>query len=90
MVQGADEEGSDVEPVIGLTWKLIAKTCGVDEVTKLHRSARLASAREVEEEPKSDNEEEAINEEDIDFEYDHDDVVVTTALEQERKEDNDS
>jgi hypothetical protein len=74
----------------GLTWKLIAETCGADEVTKLRRSARLASAREVEEEPKSDSEEEAINEEDIDFESDHDDVVVTTALEQEGEEDNDS
>ena len=39
MVDGAekDEEGSDVEPVTGLTWKLIAETCGAEEVTKLRR-----------------------------------------------------
>ena len=30
MVQGADEEDEDVEPVTGLTWKLIVETCGVD------------------------------------------------------------
>ncbi len=86
--QGADEEGSDVEPVTGLTWKLIADTCGAEEVTKLRRSARLAHAREVEEEPLSESEEEAINEEDIEFESDQDEVV-TTGYEQEGEGDND-
>ena len=88
MVQGADEEGSDVEPVTGLTWRLIADTCGAEEVTKLRRSARLAHAREVEEEPISESEGEEMNEEDIDFESDQDDVV-TTGYEQEGEEDND-
>ncbi|XP_025828707.1 uncharacterized protein LOC112903695 [Panicum hallii] len=88
MAQGADEEGSDVDPVIGLTWRLIAETCGPDEVTKLRRSARLAMEREIEEEPLSETDGEPINEEDIDFESDQD-VVITTGYELEGEEDND-
>ncbi|XP_025791855.1 uncharacterized protein LOC112873038 [Panicum hallii] len=88
MVQGADEEGTDVEPVTGLTWKLIADTCGAEEVTKLRKSARLAHAKEVEEEPKSDSDEQPINEEDIEFESDQDNVV-TTGYQQEGEEDSD-
>jgi len=45
-------------------------------------------AREVEEEPISESEGEEMNEEDIDFESDQDDVV-TTGYEQEGEEDND-
>jgi hypothetical protein len=88
MAQGADEEGSDVDPVTGLTWRLIAETCGPDEVTKLHRSVRLAMEREIEEEPLSETDGEPINEEDIDFESDQD-VVITTGYELEGEEDND-
>jgi hypothetical protein len=88
MAQGADEEGSDVDPVTGLTWRLIAETCGLDEVTKLRRSARLAMEREIEEEPLSETNGEPINEEDIDFESDQD-VVITTGYELEGEEDND-
>ncbi|ONM28905.1 hypothetical protein ZEAMMB73_Zm00001d039466 [Zea mays] len=91
MVDGAekDEEGSDVEPVTGLTWKLIAETCGAEEVTKLRRSARLTVQREVEDTPLSETEsEEAPQEEDVDFESDQDDVI-TAGYELDAEEDND-
>jgi hypothetical protein len=92
MVDGAekDEEGSDVEPVTGLTWKLIAETCGAEEVTKLRRSARLTVEREVEDTPLSEteSEEEAPQEEDVDFESDQDDVI-TAGYELDAEEDND-
>jgi len=38
---GEEDENSDVDPVMGLTWQLIAETCGAEEVTRLRRSARL-------------------------------------------------
>ncbi|KAK3147263.1 hypothetical protein QOZ80_3BG0280240 [Eleusine coracana subsp. coracana] len=34
IVDGAEEDATDVEPTSGLTWKLIAETCGADEVTR--------------------------------------------------------
>jgi len=40
MVDGRYDE-LDVEPVSGLTWKLIEEACGAEEATKLRRSARL-------------------------------------------------
>ena len=40
MVDGGYDE-LDVEPVSGLTWKLIEEACGAEEATKLRRSARL-------------------------------------------------
>ncbi|KAF0935075.1 hypothetical protein E2562_030008 [Oryza meyeriana var. granulata] len=86
MVHGADDESSDVEPVTGLTWKIIAETCGDDEVTQLRRSARLAQSREIEEDVYSESEEEAIDDEDIEFESDQDEVV-TTGYDQEGEED---
>ncbi|KAF0894876.1 hypothetical protein E2562_004884 [Oryza meyeriana var. granulata] len=86
MVQGTDDESSDVEPVTGLTWKIIAETCGADEVTQLRRSARLAQSREIEEDVYSESEEEAIDDEDIEFESDQDEVV-TTGYDQEGEED---
>ncbi|KAF0889330.1 hypothetical protein E2562_023633 [Oryza meyeriana var. granulata] len=86
MVQGADDESSDVEPVTGLTWKIIAETCGDDEVTQLRRSARLAQSREIEEDVYSESEEEAIDDEDIEFESNQDEVV-TTGYDQEGEED---
>ncbi|KAF0933135.1 hypothetical protein E2562_014125 [Oryza meyeriana var. granulata] len=86
MVQGADDESSDVEPLTGLTWKIIAETCGEDEVTQLRRSARLAQSREIEEDIYSESEEEAIDDEDIEFESDQDEVV-TTGYDQEGEED---
>ncbi|ONM32387.1 hypothetical protein ZEAMMB73_Zm00001d041090 [Zea mays] len=94
MVDGAekDEEGSDVEPVTGLTWKLIAETCGAEEVTKLRRSARLTVEREVEDTPLSEteSEEEAPQEEDVDFESDQDDVITAGYdYELDAEEDND-
>ncbi|KAF0909489.1 hypothetical protein E2562_036636 [Oryza meyeriana var. granulata] len=86
MVQGADDESFDVEPVTGLTWKIIAETCGDDEVTQLRRSARLAQSREIEEDVYSESEEEAIDDEDIEFESNQDEVV-TTGYDQEGEED---
>jgi hypothetical protein len=90
MVQGADEEDSDVEPVTGLTWKLIAETCGAEEVTKLRRSSRLAHAREIEEEPLSETDKEEINEEEIEFESDQDEVMATNGYGQEGEEEGDN
>jgi hypothetical protein len=89
MVQGADEEDPEVEPVTGLTWKLIAETCGAEEVTKLRRSSRLAHTRDVEEVPFSESEKEETNEEEIEFESDHDEVMPTTNYQQEGEGDND-
>ncbi|KAJ1256169.1 hypothetical protein BS78_K075300 [Paspalum vaginatum] len=78
IVEGGDEETSVVDAVTGLTWKQIVDACGPEEVTKLRRSARLAQPREIEEEQlPSENEEEPINEEEIDFESDQDEVVTT-------------
>ena len=89
MVQGANEEDPEVEPVTGLTWKLIAETCGAEEVTKLRRSSRLAHTRDVEEVPFSESEKEETNEEEIEFESDHDEVMPTTNYQQEGEGDND-
>ncbi|KAK3119406.1 hypothetical protein QOZ80_9BG0719220 [Eleusine coracana subsp. coracana] len=83
MVEGGEdeEEGTDVEPVTGLTWKLIAETCGADEVTRLYRSARLNQTREIEDDVHSEpEEEENIDDEEIEFESDQDDVVTTGTL----------
>ncbi|GJN36551.1 hypothetical protein PR202_gb25424 [Eleusine coracana subsp. coracana] len=79
MVEGGEdeEEGTDVEPVTGLTWKLIAETCGADEVTRLRRSERLNQTREIEDDVHSEpEEEENIDDEEIEFESDQDDVVI--------------
>ncbi|KAJ1287784.1 hypothetical protein BS78_02G037200 [Paspalum vaginatum] len=57
---------------------IVEDACGPEEVTKLRRSARLAQPREIEEEQlPSENEEEPINEKEIDFESDQDEVVTT-------------
>ncbi|KAJ1259807.1 hypothetical protein BS78_10G184300 [Paspalum vaginatum] len=78
IVEGGDEETSDVDALTGLTWQQIVDACGPEEVTKLRRSARLAQPREIEEEQlPSENEEEPINEKEIDFESDQDEVVTT-------------
>ena len=78
-----DEESADVEPVTGLTWKLIADTCGPEEVTILRRSARLNQAREIEDDVYSEPEEEVqMDEEEIEFESNPEDVV-TSGYEQE-------
>jgi len=45
MVDGGDDDNSDVDAVTGLTWQQIVDTCGPKEVTKLCRSARLAQPR---------------------------------------------
>jgi hypothetical protein len=67
-----------VDPVTGLTWQLIAETCGAEEVTLLRRSARLNQPREIEEDIYSEPEPEDdhIDEEEIEFESDQEDVVT--------------
>jgi hypothetical protein len=87
MVEGEEDDDTDVEPVTGLTWKLIAETCGAEEVTKLRRSARLNQVREVEDDAHSEPEEDQIDEE-IDFESDQEDVI-TTGFEEEEQWQND-
>ena len=78
IVEGGDEESSNVNIVTGLTWQQIADACGPEEVTKLRKSARLAQPRDIEEEQlPSENEEELINEEEIEFESDQDEVITT-------------
>lgn len=79
IVEGGDEESSDVNNVTGLTWQQIADACGPEEVTKLWKSARLAQPRDIEEEqlPSENEEEELINEEEIEFESDQDEVITT-------------
>ncbi|XP_066382642.1 uncharacterized protein [Miscanthus floridulus] len=72
LVEGGDKE--DGEPVSGLTWKLIEEACGV-ECGKLRRSARLAQMRDVSEDEFESKKEEPINEDEIDFESDQEDVV---------------
>jgi len=73
LVEGGDEE--DGEPLSGLTWKLIEEACGIEECGKLHRSARLAQMRDVSEDEFESEKEEPINEDEIDFESDQEDVV---------------
>ncbi|PWZ36966.1 hypothetical protein Zm00014a_016081 [Zea mays] len=79
IVEGGDEESSNVNIVTGLTWQQIADAWGPKEVTKLRKSARLAQPRDIEEEqlPSKNEEEEPINEEEIEFESDQDEVITT-------------
>lgn len=87
LIEGGDEE--DIEPVTGLTWKLIEEACGADEVTKLRRSARLSQERDIDEEVfESDAVEEPINEEEIEFESDQEEVVPIMEYEGEGENDN--
>ncbi|TVU33230.1 hypothetical protein EJB05_25020, partial [Eragrostis curvula] len=84
IAEGAeDEEISDVDSVTGLTWQLIAETCGVNEVTKLRRSARLNQPREIEDDIYSEPEDDPLGEEEIEFESDQEDVVTTGYEEEE-------
>jgi len=88
IVEGDDEEGSNIEPVIGLTWKLIAETCGAEEVNKLRRSARLNQTRDIEDDvPDEPDEEEQMDEEEIEFESDQENVVMTCYVEEEVEDD---
>jgi hypothetical protein len=86
LVEGGDEE--DAEPVCGLTWKLIEEACGVEECGNLRRSARLAQMREVNDDDfHSETEEEPINEDEIDFESDQEDVVPIVGDEEDGEND---
>ena len=88
IVEGDDEEGSDVEPVPGLTWKLIAETCGAEEVNKLRRSGRLNQTRDIEDDVHDEpEEEEQMDEEEIEFESDQENVVTTGYGEEEVEDD---
>ena len=88
IVEGDDEEGSDVEPVTGLTWKLIAETCGAEEVNKLRRSGRLNQTRDIEDDVHDEpEEEEQMDEEEIEFESDQENVVMTCYVEEEVEDD---
>jgi len=75
---GEEDEISDVDPVMGLTWQLIAETCGAEEVTRLRRSARLNQPREIEEDMYSEPEDDPLDEEEIEFESDQEDVVTAS------------
>lgn len=89
IVEGEEaDDRADVEPVTGLTWKLIAETCGAEDVTKLRRSARLNQLREIEDDVGTESEEEPMNEEETEFESDREDVV-TTGYDQVEKSGND-
>ena len=77
MVDGGDDDNSDVDAITGLTWQQIVDTCGPEEVTKLRRSARLAQPRQIEEDVQSEPEE-LPNEEEIEFESDQEEVVTTS------------
>ncbi|CAO2151821.1 unnamed protein product [Urochloa humidicola] len=78
LIEGGDEE-LDGEPVVGLTWKLIEESCAAEDVTRLRRSARLAQARDVDEDEfHSEGEDEPTNEDDIEFESEPEDVVPIT------------
>lgn len=78
-VECEDDEGSDVEPATGLTWKVIAETCAPEEVTQLRRSARLNQIREIDDDIHSEPEEEQhLHEEEIEFEPDQEDVLTTS------------
>jgi hypothetical protein len=65
--------------VTGLTWQQIVDACGSEEDTKLWKSATLAQPTDIEEEklPSENEEEEPINEEEIEFESDKDEVITT-------------
>ncbi|CAD6255282.1 unnamed protein product [Miscanthus lutarioriparius] len=88
MVDGGDDDNSDVDAVTGLTWQQIVDTCGTEEVTKLRRSARLAHPRQIEEDVQSEPEELPNEEEEIEFESDQEEVV-TTGYEQDHDTAND-
>uniref|UniRef100_A0A0A9H0W8 HAT C-terminal dimerisation domain-containing protein n=1 Tax=Arundo donax TaxID=35708 RepID=A0A0A9H0W8_ARUDO len=85
MIEGGDEE--DVDPVTGLTWKLTEEACGAEEVTKLCRSSRLSEGRDIDEEDFQSEAEEPINDEDIMFESDQEEVVPIMGYEGEREND---
>jgi len=82
MVDAGDDDNSDVEALTGLTWQQIAEACGDEQVTKLHRSSRLAQPREIEVDVQSEPEELINEEEEIEFES-YQENVVTTGYEQE-------
>ena len=88
IVEGDDEEGLDIEPVIGMTWKLIAETCGAEEVNKLRRSARLNQTRDIEDDVHDEpEEEEQMDEEEIEFKSDQENVVMPGYVEEEVEDD---
>ena len=73
LIECGDEE--DGEHVSGSTWKLIEEACGAEECGKLPRSARLAQIRDVSEDEFESEKEEPINEDEIEFESDQEDVA---------------
>jgi hypothetical protein len=67
---------------------LIEEACGVEECGNLRRSARLAQMREVNDDDfHSETEEEPINEDEIDFESDQEDVVPIVGDEEDGEND---
>ena len=87
-VECEDDEGSDVEPATGLTWKVIVETCAPEEVTQLRRSARLNQTRDIEDDVHDEpEEEEQMDEEEIEFESDQENVVTTGYGEEEVEDD---
>lgn len=86
LVEVGDEEHA--EPVCGLTWKLIKEACGVEECGNLRRSASLAQMRDVSDDDfHSEAEDEPINEDEIDFESDKEDVVPIVGDEEGENDD---
>lgn len=87
LIEGGDED-LDCEPVVGVNWKLIEEACAAEDVIKLRRSARLAQARDVDEDEfHSEPEDDPITEQDIDFESDQENVVPVMECEEDGEND---
>ena len=82
LIDGGDDE-QDVEPNTGLTWKVIEEACGANEVMQLRRSSRVRQLHEDDFKSDTEEEEVGVNEEDIEFESDHEEVVSTKNYEEE-------
>ena len=63
-----DEEDGDVHPGTGISWDLLGEAMGAQEQLQLRRSARVRDLEE--EEFESDDDDEMVDEEDIEYEDD--------------------
>ncbi|KAI5016237.1 hypothetical protein ZWY2020_006088 [Hordeum vulgare] len=62
-----DEEDGDAHPGTGISWDLLGEAIGAQEQLQLCRSARV---RDLEEEFKSDGDDETVDDEDVEYEDD--------------------
>ncbi|XP_075476751.1 uncharacterized protein LOC142518042 [Primulina tabacum] len=67
-----DGNEDEVEPGLGLTWRMVAEASGADEVLHPRRSARNIPIRELNEDLETSEEE---NEENVDFESDDERIM---------------